>query len=260
MTHSDARRPRPRRWLQGAGEPIFDVLPESILANMRHAHSENALVWNCLYPRLWPERPFSDLVSLRPLWGTADVEIVDEAVRPFFWGYAVDGQRLPGLQRALDEVDGPGPQTEVDLFLLGPSQLILVEAKHTSQLGRCSRFGAGRCPEVHRDDGAEPDPCRYWDVPAACFDNDLDVVRPDPLSAHPACNRHYQLARTLRVGSYLAEALDRILYLWLVAPKRVWSKHLKRDWLDFSDRVKADDVWRRLRVLAWEDIERLRPN
>jgi hypothetical protein len=138
MAGSKARRPRPERWLQGAGEPIFEALPASVLDNTRHPRSENALLWNTLYPRLWPTSRLSDLLKLPPLWGTPKLPFSDEDLRPYFWGYAVDGQHLPGLDAALDAVDGPGPSTEVDLFLVGRTQLILVEAKHTSGLGRCS--------------------------------------------------------------------------------------------------------------------------
>jgi hypothetical protein len=257
MAQPEAGRPRPERWLQGAGEVIFKVLPETVLANARHPRSENALLWNTLYPRLWPSCSLSDLLTLPPISGTPELPFRDEDMRPYFWGYGVDGQRLPGLDAALDVIDGQGPQTEVDLFLLGPTQLVLVEAKHTSRLGRCSRFGAGRCPEVHGQAGKDLGPCRYWDLAPSRFLNDLDLVRPVPDSGPAECNRHYQLARTLRLGMHLAGATGRDLHLWMVVPRRAWAHNLRKDWADFADRVKQVEVWRRLRVLAWEDVRRL---
>jgi len=257
MSSSEVDRPRPQRWLQGAGEPIFDVLPETILANTRHPRSENALLWNSLYPRLWPGRPLSDFMAIRPLWGTREVAFSDEDLRPFFWGYSVDGQRLPELDDSLDAVDGAGPQTEVDLFLVGPSQLVLVEAKHTSRLGRCSRYGAGRCPEVQARADGHLDACRYWDDGAAQFVQDLNLDRPIPEGPPPACNRHYQLARSLRLGGHLAANTGRTLHLWLLAPRRIWAPQLQGDWIDFADRVRQADVWRRMRVIAWEDVSQL---
>ncbi len=259
MSHQRSDRPRPQRWLQGAGEPIFNVLPESVLANARNPRSENALLWNTLYPRLWPSRPLSDFMAIRPLWGTQEVAFADESLRPYFWGYAVDGERMPGLDNALTAVDGSGPKTEVDLFLVGQSQLVVVEAKHTSGLGRCSRYAAGRCPETHAQaEGAMP-ACRYWEVQAAMFERDLDLARPTPETPYPACNRHYQLARTLRLGALLAAGTGRVLHLWMFAPRRVWSRSLQGDWTDFADKIRQADVWRRMRVIAWEDVGQLPP-
>ncbi len=259
MSPVQSGRPRPQRWLQGAGEPIFDVLPETILANTRHPNSENALLWNSLYPRLWPTRPLSDFMAIRPLWGTREVGFSDEGLRPYFWGYGVDGERLPGLEPALDAVEGSGPRTEVDLFLAGDRQLVVIEAKHTSGLGRCSRYGAGRCPEVHAPDEEGLAACRYWEVNEARFDHDLDILRPTSDAPQAACNRHYQLARTLRLGTRLAADTGRSLHLWLFAPQRAWRRSLQRDWIDFADRVKPVEVWRRMRVIAWEDILQLPP-
>ncbi len=39
----------------------------------------------------------------------------DDALLPYFWGFDVDGERLPELDPVLVEVDGPGNKTEIDL-------------------------------------------------------------------------------------------------------------------------------------------------
>jgi hypothetical protein len=39
----------------------------------------------------------------------------------------------------------------------------------------------------------------------------------------------------------------------MVIPQASWTK-LEPVWLDFADRVRDEDLWRRLRVLAWEDL------
>jgi hypothetical protein len=196
-------------------------------------------------------------MALRPLWGTSHAAFKDEILRPYFWGYGVDGERLPGLDDALRVVDGPGPKTEVDLFLMGPTQLILVEAKHTSGLGRCSRYGAGRCPEVRPDGAPDEAACRYWTEDHARFDADLEMVRPTVATAQPACNRHYQLARTFRLGRELSRGNGRAPSIWMFAPRTAWRRRLQRDWTDFADVVKDEAVWRRMRVIAWEDVRSL---
>jgi hypothetical protein len=45
-------------------------------------------------------------------------------------------------------------------------------------------------------------------------------------------------------------------HLWLIIPKGRW-RSFERDWLDFSNRLKDDELWRRLRVIAWEDVRGL---
>lgn len=259
MTRRASIRPLPGRVMHGAEEPIFDRLPDSVRANLLHPTSENALVWNALYPRLWPGRRLGELMQFRPLWGTPEVHFQDEVVRPYFWGYAVDGERLPGLDDSLEAVDGPGPKTEVDLFLLGESQLVLIEAKHTSQFGRCRRFAAGRCPLAQPSPDPAMDACRYWDVAGARFDQDLHILLPQAGEPRPECHRHYQLARTLRVGRQLAGSSGRSLHLWLLAPQTAWPRGLRSDWLDFADKVTDPDLWRRLRVLSWETLIQLPP-
>jgi hypothetical protein len=238
----------------GLEERIFDVLPQSVLANLYHAASENALLWNLIYPLAQPTLSLEALMSLRPLWGTAALQAGDDDLRPYYWGYSVDGERLPGLDEALDSVDGPGPRTEVDLFLVGASNLVLVETKHMSGPGRCSRYGSGRCPEAHVEESGAQESCRYWELPSSRFDRLLELgERPQPDGTAPACYRHYQLARTLRLGATLAaeHALD--LHLWMITPRSRWGS-LQKSWLDFVERVRDDSSWRRMRVLSWEAI------
>jgi hypothetical protein len=237
-------------------EPIFGVLPESVISNFRTPHSENALVWNLIYPLVKPTISFEWLVRIRPLWGVAAQSDFDDALRPYFWGYDVRGERLPGLDDVVEEVDGEGPRTEVDLFLVGERTLIVVEAKHLSALGRCSRYASGRCPEMHSESMLQERTCRYWELPQALFLSELDFGdRPQPEGETPPCDRHYQLARTLLVGRRLSRALEKNLYLWMMIPRNRWSS-FERRWLDFSERIRDDELWRRLRVLAWEDVGR----
>jgi hypothetical protein len=246
----------PDRILHGLQEPIFDVLPESVLANFQTPHSENALVWNLIYPLARPTISFQQLMQLRPLWGVVAQPGFEDAIYPYFWGYDVKGDRLPKLDEVLENIDGEGPRTEVDLFLLGQRTLIVAEAKHLSALGHCSRYAARRCPEIHSDSNLQEQTCRYWELPQASFSRELDFgERPQPDGDPPPCNRHYQLARTLLVGRALSEALERELYLWMLIPEKRWSS-VERSWLDFSERVMDDGLWRRMRVLAWEALDR----
>lgn len=197
------------------------------------------------------------LLSLRPLWGTSSLDLEDDFLRPYFWGYAISGHELQGLRQALERINGPGPRTEVDVILTGKRNLVLVEAKNRSGLGRCSRYQGGRCPEAQRDE-AELQACRYWDVPEVLFSDVLEIgSRPVHDGPTPACSTHYQLARTLLVGRELAARDSKLLHLWLIVPKRRWSS-LRRTWTDFGDRLRDDGLWRRLRVLAWEDVQGLR--
>jgi len=239
--------------LAGSAEPVFRILPQRILADLRHPKSESSLLWNLVYPRAQPTLSLRSLLELSPLWGSR-LGLEDEGLRPYYWGYAVGGGRLDGLDSVLEAVDGSGPQTEVDLFLLGEGQLILVEAKRSGSLGRCGRYLSARCPEIHLPDHAG---CRYWEVPAAIFSDGLDLgSRPVPGAESPPCNRHYQLARTLKVGTALAAKLNRQLHVWLWVPRTRWPA-LEPDWLDFADRVADAPIWRHMRVLDWEAIRNL---
>ena len=251
-------RPESRRILFGADEPIFAALPERVLANLRHPASENALLWNLLYPLAQPDLKLSDFLKLRPLWGTSALtEVDDDCMTPYFWGYSVAGERLSLLDEILRDVDGVGQKTEVDVFLVGRRNLVLVEAKHMSGLGHCSRYGRQRCPEIHTSDSDPGDGCRYHKEGKANFQVHMSFDLPTaPKSHSPPCNRHYQLGRTLLVGNALAEHLERILHLWLIIPRSRW-RSFETDWLDFIDRVRDDKLWRRMRVLTWEDIQQI---
>lgn len=250
MKVSAAGRPLPGI-LAGHDEPIFDALPGSVLANLRRPNSENALVWNLVYPLAQPDLSLADLLAIRPLWGTVGLTAPrDDELRPYYWGYDVMGQRLDGLEAAVAVVDGEGPNTEIDLVLVGSGTLIAVEAKRGGGFGRCSRYAARECPEIH----AAASTCRYWDQPAARFAGMLELgERPAPGDERPPCDRHYQLARTLLVGRELARREGLDFHLWAIVPRSGWRR-LERTWLDFADRVREQAQWRRLRVLAWEDL------
>ncbi len=243
----------PKSILSGEAEGVFSALPQNVLANLRRAHSENALVWNLIYPLAQMRLSSGAFLQLAPLWGTAGESAPDEALEPFYWGYNLAGDRLSGLQETLDEVDGPGRKTEVDLYLLGERALVLVEAKHLARFGHCRRYAAGRCPEIHSE-AASLGACRYWEAGPSAFSADLDFgPRPTPESTSPPCDRHYQLARTVLVGRRMAECLGRGPHLWVILPRARW-RALEREWLDFADRVIDAALWRRLRVFAWEDV------
>jgi len=257
-TNEESHRPSPQRILFGVDEPIFDVLPERVLSNLRLPTSENALLWNLTYPLAQPTINLLEILELRPLWGTRSLpEASEDNLTPYYWGYRVNGERFPQLDEVLELVDGPGLPTEVDLFLLGHHSLVLVEAKHMSGLGRCSRYTRRRCPEMHLLDDEMRKPCRYWQGVAVNFEVHLEFgPRPQPGKYAPACNRHYQLARTLLVGHALASRLERTFHMWLIVPRERWSS-FEPNWMDFTQRVRDDGLWRRMRVLAWEDIRRL---
>jgi hypothetical protein len=220
--------------------------------------SENALLWNLVYPLARPTIPLDHLIRIRPLWGTAlPVDEFRDQLVPYFWGYGTDGERLRGLDDVLDSVDGSGPRTEVDLFLRGSEHLVVAEVKNLAIPGRCARYAGGRCPEIHRDQGDLQSACRYWDVDGARFDDALDFgEKPVPGVEAPPCDRHYQLSRTLLVGLGLAGKLGLALHMWLIAPAGSWPG-LERGWLDFAGRVRDESIWRQLRVLAWEEIRAL---
>lgn len=247
------RSPLPRAILAGEQEGAFDHLPETVIANLRRPHSENARLWNTFYPRPGEGLRLKRLLSIAPLWGSMPDATSDERLEPYFWGVHPSGQGLAGLGEVLDEVDGPGPRTEIDLILRGASNLVVIEAKNLSTLGRCGRHQRRVCPEIHLSAGHWLDRCRYWELPVARFDRLLDFgSRPGPGAPRPPCARHYQLARTLLAGDALARRLELRLHAWVLLPRDRWPS-LERNWLDFADRVRDPDLWRRLRVLAWED-------
>lgn len=252
------KRPVSKRILSGTDEPIFSVLPANIQANFTNESSENALLWNLIYPLAQPDIAMDSLLELRPLWGTHTRNGGEtDDLKPYFWGYAIEGERLAELDPVLLALDGVGPRTEVDLFLVGQRNLILVEAKNQSGLGRCSRYAQGRCPEIHVHQDSEERSCQYWEVSNARFDLELHFgPRPEEGQGPPACYRHYQLARTLLVGKTLAARMGLLFHLWLILPQEKWPS-IEPTWLDFVDRVRLDALWRRMRVLRWEDIRNL---
>jgi hypothetical protein len=251
MKVSNGGRPLPKI-IVGHHEPIFDRLPANVSDNFRRPGSENALVWNLVYPFARPTISLRALLAVPPLWGSPGLRPADDPLTPYFWGYGVDGRPLAPLADALVAIDGKGPATEIDLILLGRENLVVVEAKHRSPLGRCSRYQHGACPQVHETDG---EPCRYWAHGNARFEDALDFRQPEP-DNRPDCHRHYQLARTLLVGSRLADQLGLRLHMWLICPRRHW-RSLERDWVDFAGRVCDSEQWRRMRALAWEDLRSL---
>lgn len=255
MRVSREGRPLPKI-LHGHHEAIFDQLPGSVLANLRRPRSENALVWNLIYPLERTGLDLRELLALRPLWGTPRLEADSESVTPYYWGFDRQGRRLSRLDDTLDTIDGPGPQTEIDLLLVGRDDLVAVEAKRSGRLGRCARYDQGVCP-AHHPAVAEQPGCRYWEEPSARFDHSLHFPEPARAEGAPPCHRHYQLARTLRVGETLAELLGLNLHLWLMTPRSHWRR-LEGDWIAFSERIKDPGQWRRLRALAWEDVAGLR--
>jgi hypothetical protein len=158
----------------------------------------------------------------------------------------------------LEIVDGPGPKTEIDIFLLGNRNLVVLEAKRLAGFGRCSRYAKKRCPEIHREGFDDERECQYWMIEGVSFASQLNLgSRPDPDTSSPPCYTHYQLARTLTAGVHLSQLLDLNLHLWILTLRNRWLV-LERPWLDFVERIRDDGIWRRARVLAWEDLEDLR--
>jgi len=241
--------------LYGDNELIFSKLPASVLGNFERPRSENALLWNTIYPLAQPSLSLRKLLGIPPLWGTVELELGEDQLIPYFWGYNVLGEKFSPLDHILRKIDGKGPFTEVDLFLRGEHILIAVEAKHFGGLGRCARFGCERCPEVHEN--GENDPCRYWEVGEQKFQNLIDFGdRPTLEDPSPPCNQHYQLARTMLVGHALAKELRLNFGLWLLVTRTRWRSS-EKDWLDFVKRIRDDELWRRMRVIAWEDLRQL---
>ena len=258
MTNPASNWAEPSRLWAGSGEAIFSALPQTILTNFYSPRSENALLWNLIYPRAQPSLSLQTLLDLEPLWGTADLGIErDEPLIPYYWGYHLDGSRLDALDQVLTGINAKGPRTEVDLFFLGERTLISIESKHTSGFGRCSRYAARCCPEIHNAHLEEPVNCQYWQPGPARFSELLQVgPRPTPESDAVPCNVHYQLARTYLVGSTLAWRLGRQFALWIFLPRKRW-RALEPTWLDFVERVDDDQAWRWMRAIAWEQIAML---
>jgi len=245
----------PQRILAGAGERIFEALRPRVLENLRKPASENALLWNLIYPLARPHLQLSTLLALRPLWGSGIV--ADDSLKPYLWGYGLDGVPLNGLSESIELLGGGEQKTEVDLFLVGSEHLILVEAKHLSGLGRCGRYARGKCPEIHVENVQPGAACRYWEVPEARFDRALDFgPRPTPEGGRPPCSLHYQLGRTLLLALGLGERLGLASHLWLITPGSRWGQ-IESAWLDFAERVRDPEMWRRLRVLGWESVRGL---
>jgi hypothetical protein len=212
-------------------------------------------VWQSFYPFAHVGLSYRSWSSILPLWGSPLPPEQDDQLVPYFWGLRVDGQPLAGLSDAARAIAGRDDRLEVDLLLAGERTLIAVEAKTDAEPGRCVRYEASRCPEVHG--GLEP--CRYWES-GASFSELMDFG-PRPASndaARPPCARHYQLARTLLMVQRLGRTSGLQPQLCLILPRRRWPA-LRPLWLDFAERVRDEELWRCLRVVAWEDLSRLSP-
>jgi hypothetical protein len=247
--------PAPKGVLTGDREPIFSFLSEEVRTNMLRRDSESAVLWNAFYPFAHQGISLGDWERLRPLWGSAPEAGEDDLLTPYFWGLHADGSPLEGLADTASSIAGRNDRLEIDLILLGTRHLVAVEAKVGGEAGRCGRYASGRCPEVHGGGGT----CRYWDDGPAAFDGVLDFgLRPErDQEARPPCATHYQLARTLLAVQHLARKKGLTPHFALLIPRRRWPAQ-EAGWLDFAERVRDEAQWRRLRVLAWEELEGLR--
>lgn len=253
-TRRAAGAPRPSGVLSGQDEAIFRVLSEEVVRNMRTG-SESAAVWNAFYPFADGGIEAEAWFRLPRLWGTEILEAEADVLTPYFWGFGTDGTSMPGLREAAETIAGREDRLEVDLFLVGAKSLVAVEAKLGSDPGRCGRYEMGRCPEVH----VAGVPCRYWEDGASRFSRLLEFgERPraeDDL--RPPCSTHYQLSRTLLLTQSMAAFRGVAAQVCLLIPRSRWPS-LQATWLDFVDRIRDDILWRNLRVIAWEDLDRLR--
>ena len=247
--------PAPKGVLAGDREPIFSFLSEEVRANMLRQGSESAVLWNAFYPFAHRGISLRDWLSQRPLWGSAPQAVEDDQLIPYFWGLHADGSPLEGLADTAWTIAGRDDRLEIDLLLLGSRHLVVVEAKVDGEAGRCGRYYAERCPEVHGGGGT----CRYWEDGPAAFDRVLDFgLRPErDQEARPPCATRYQLARTLLAVQHLARKKGLTPHFALLIPRRRWPA-LEAGWLDFAERVRDEAQWRRLRVLAWEDLMALK--
>jgi hypothetical protein len=246
-------RPDSRKWiLHGEDEPIFTALPQTILANLSRRTSESALVWNAFYPLLARSVTLEQLAGVPTLAGGSTSLVDPSPVEMFFWGHSAQGEVPDELARALEQVDGRPGQTEIDLLLRTPGHWVAIEAKRGAAPGRCGRYLRQACPEIHRSEAEST--CRYWDPGPQAFPQRLAFgVRPVAGGPQPACARHYQLARTLMVVEHLGHLTGRNAHLWLTVPRARWMG-MQLEWQDFADRVLDEGMWRRLRVIAWEDL------
>ncbi len=247
--------PPPTGILAGEREPIFQYLSEEVRTNMLRRGSECAALWNAFYPFAHSGLPLRAWLSLPRLWGSGGEVGEGDLLIPCFWGMFADGRPLPGLAEVTSAIAGREDRLEVDLFLVGRRHLIAVEAKVDGAPGRCRRYDSGRCPEVHGADAG----CRYWENGPSSFDQALDFGdRPiRDQEEQPRCAIHYQLARTLLAVERLAMLKNLVPHLALLIPRRRWPA-LRAGWQDFAERVREEEQWKRLRVVAWEDLEGLK--
>jgi len=243
----------PKGLLSGEREPIFSYLPEEVQRNMQRPDSESALVWEGFYPFAHSGISFRDWSAIRPLWGSPIPSESDDRLIPYFWGLRVDATPLEGMAEAAHAIAGREDRLEVDLYLKGDRVLVAIEAKTDGAAAGCGRYEAGRCPEIH---GGQA-PCRYWEGQET-FHRSLDFGGRPEMGAEesPPCARHYQLARTLLIVEHLGRASGLEPHLCLLIPRRRWPS-LRAAWEDFAERVRDDGQWKRLRVVAWEDLQSL---
>jgi hypothetical protein len=243
--------PPPKGILAGEREPLFRYLSEEVRLNMARHGSESAALWNAFYPFAHQGLSLRGWQRIRPLWGAASFSQDDDLLVPYFWGLSVDGTPLDGLADTAALVAGRDDRLEIDLLLMGARHLIAVEAKMEGEPGRCGRFDAGRCPEIH----GGGDDCRYWEDGASSFESYLDFgARPRKgQEAQPPCVVHYQLARTLLAVVKLAAMRGLTPHLALLIPRRRWAAR-QAAWQDFAERVRDEEQWKRLSVVAWEDL------
>ncbi len=248
------RSPLPRAILAGEQEGAFDHLPETVIANLRRPHSENARLWNTFYPRPGDGLRLEQLLSITPLWGSAPDAGNADRLEPYFWGVHPSGRELEGLSEALDEVDGPGPRTEIDLLLRGTSNLVVIEARTSARSAGAGGISARCAPRSisRRSTGstaAGTGRClRPGSIVCSISGPDQVPVR-RPRRARGTISWHAPSWWGMRWRG----RTQLRLHVWVLVPRNRWPA-LERTWLDFVEGVRDPDLWRRLRVVAWDQV------
>lgn len=196
--------------------PVYDLLPLRTQTKILSPVSEDKLTWDCFFGLLRAGKLGTVLASL--------LKIPDENLkdaRLVLWGFEIreDGAAVcEPLRAVLSAVENyrdgtpEGQKTEPDVIVVSGGSLLIAECKRRSTLGRCSRFEASRCPEIHIDRRKRPY-CQYW---TRGLRELIGFSRPVPATSDPECNRHYQLLRNYMIGDRLAAALGLPLQLMVV--------------------------------------------
>lgn len=195
--------------------PVYDLLPGRTQKKLLSPVSEDKLSWDCFYTlhrhgllsrtisKVLGIDHASTTTATLVMWGWT----IDEA--PCYCGSQKMASPFDPLQSVLDQLENyrdgkpEGQKTEPDVLVITNRSVFVFECKRGHGLGRCSRFGDCRCPEVHVE-RRKRSYCQYWERGLSSL---VSFPRPNSAAEAPECNDFYQLIRNHMIGSKLAEKL-----------------------------------------------------